>query len=530
LAAVLLLTFAAGCGDSGSSSQNTSEQRVAVLVEQLRADPQGLRELLRQMPKGADLHSHLTGAAQTESLIDFGIADELCVDDATFAASTPPCAAGKIPMRDAATDPDLYEQILGAWSMQGFVGPLLARHAHFFDTFAKFGAAVGSHTADIIVEQKREASRERIAYLELMSSLGSSQAGAIGADYLPPEATWSAEYLLERRALMLADPRFAPALDMGESFVASIFDDSDRQLGCGTPTAEPACAIELRLQVTGTRTGTRAAVFAQFLYGFELAQRDDRVVAVNLVAPEENANSLAFYDDDMLAVGTLREFYASRPGLSPVRVSLHAGELIPEVLPDTPDGQRQITFHIRRAVELGRADRIGHGVDLEHEHESARATPATLLATMRERGVLVEINLTSNESLLGIEGRAHPLGAYLAHGVPVALSTDDEGVLRTDLTEQYVRAVLVQDLDYATLKRLARNGLEYAFAPGASLWAKRGQYRRPVSACAGERLGSSDPTPQCAFFLARNRRAALQWSLEGEFSAFERSAAGSRTE
>lgn len=527
VAALLLLAIAAGCGDGSSASQESDTQRVAARVEQLRDDPHGLRELLRRMPKGADLHSHLTGAVATETLIDWGIEDELCVDATTFTASQPPCGPGTIPMRDAATNPDLYELILGAWSIEGFVGPLLARHAHFFGTFGKFGAAAGAHTADIFVEQKREAARDHIAYLEIMSSFGSSAVAAVGTDYLPPGDTWTPDYLLARRALMLADPRFAPALAMGAAFVASLFDEADRQLGCGTPAAEPACAIELRLQVTGTRTNARAAVFAQFLYGFELAQRDERVVAVNLVAPEENANSLAFYDDEMLAVGTLRELYASGAGLRPVRVSLHAGELIPEVLPDTEEGQRQITFHIRRAVVLGRADRIGHGVDLEHEREDARETPQTLLATMRRRQVMVEINLTSNEALLGVEGPAHPLHTYLAHGVPVALSTDDEGVLRTDLTEQYVRAVLVQDLDYLTLKRLARNALEYAFAPGDSLWAERGRYRRTATACRGTQPGSDDPPSACAEFLAGNRHAALQWSLEAELAAFERSVADS---
>src|SRR4030095_2175276 len=90
-----------------------------------------------------------------------------------------------------------------------------------------------------------------------------------------------------------------------------VFEAVDRQLGCGTPAAEPACAVELRLQVNGNRRGPRATVFAQFVYAFELAQRDDRVVAVNLVGAEEDANSLAFYDDEMLAAGPLRALYAS---------------------------------------------------------------------------------------------------------------------------------------------------------------------------------------------------------------------------
>ena len=41
-------------------------------------------------------------------------------------------------MRDAAVDPELYGRILAAWSIEGFHGPLLPRHQHFFDTFGKF--------------------------------------------------------------------------------------------------------------------------------------------------------------------------------------------------------------------------------------------------------------------------------------------------------------------------------------------------------------------------------------------------------
>ena len=522
--AALALAALAGCGDGGSGDGGSSgEQRKAAEVERARGDARALGDLLRRMPKGADLHSHITGAVATETLIDFGIADGVCVSPTTFVSSNPPCGPGTVPMTDAEKDPDLYQAILEAWSMENFVGPVLDRHAHFFATFGKFGAAVGSHTPDIFIEQKREAASEHISYLEIMLSYGSGAAIPVGIDALPTGDPWTADYLLARREVMLADPRFAAALDMGEAFIANAFVAVDEALHCGLPEAEPACDVELRLQVTGTRTGPRAAVFAQFLYGFELAQRDDRFVAVNLVAPEEDPSSLANYDDEMLGVGTLRDFYASTASYRPVRVSLHAGELIPEVLANTPEGRAQLTFHIRRAVEVGHADRIGHGVDLEHEREGPGQTPETLLRTMQAHQVMVEINLTSNDLVLGVAGRTHPLHAYLAHGVPVALSTDDEGVLRTDLTEQYVRAVTVQKLGYVTLKRLSRNGLEYGFAPGASLWLEPGRYRRPVAACAGQLIGGVDPTPACALYLDENRRAALQWTLERDLREFEES-------
>jgi adenosine deaminase len=513
---LLLPALLAACGDATSP-----EQRMSDRVAALRNDPEALGELLRSMPKGADLHSHLTGAARTESLIDWGIAADLCVDDRSLSSSNPPCVSGQVPMRDAEVDPELYGRILAAWSMEGFEGPLLRRHEHFFDTFGKFGAATSNRVVDILVEQRREALDESLLYLELMSSWGSSSVSALGTEYLPPDDPWSPAYLRERREALLADARFTAALESGASFLADTFAGVDQTLGCDGVDPDPACEVELLVQCNGTRTLPRGAVFAQFLYCFELAQRDPRVVGVNLVAPEENPSSLAFYDDEMLAAGTLRDLYASTSGLRPVGLALHAGELVPEILPDTPEGQAELTFHIRRAVEVATADRIGHGSDLRWEDEGPGETPETLLATMRARGVLVEICLTSSEVVLGLEGTAHPLATYLAHDVPVALATDDEGVLRTDLVHEYVRAVTRQDVDYSTLKRLTRNSLEYAFLPGSSLWAERGRYRALSAPCEGARPGAGDPTSACASFLAENLRASLQWRLEERLVRFE---------
>jgi len=45
----------------------------------------------------------------------------------------------------------------------------------------------------------------------------------------------------------------------------------------------------------------------------------------------------------------------------------------------------------------------------------------------------------------------------------VALSTDDEGVSRIDLTHEYVRAALDYHLNYRDLKELARTGMEHDF-------------------------------------------------------------------
>jgi adenosine deaminase len=83
-----------------------------------------------------------------------------------------------------------------------------------------------------------------------------------------------------------------------------------------------------------------------------------------------------------------------------------------------------------------------------------------------------------------VKGAEHPLALYRRHGVPVVLATDDEGVLRTDLTREYQRAVQEHGLGYADLKAVSRASLEYSFVPGASLWREHhaGQWAKPARA------------------------------------------------
>jgi adenosine deaminase len=147
--------------------------------------------------------------------------------------------------------------------------------------------------------------------------------------------------------------------------------------------------------------------------------------------------------------------------------------------------------------------------------------PRDLLTEMVDRHVMVEINLTSNEGILGVEGDAHPFPVYRSVHVPVALSTDDEGVSRIDLTHEYVRAALDYHLRYADLKKLARTGMEHAFVPGASLWGRPDDFNAPVDACKGQSLGDEKPSAGCEAFLGKSEKAQAQWELERRFRAFE---------
>ena len=162
------------------------------------------------------------------------------------------------------------------------------------------------------------------------------------------------------------------------------------------------------------------------------------------------------------------------------------------------------------------ADRIGHGIDISYDEQMYET-----LTYMAKNKIAVEINLTSNEVILGVQGEDHPFTTYKANGVPLTISTDDEGVSRTDLTNEYYRLVKTYDIDYATLVSLSRNSLQYSFLPGAALFEDTYTGRKTEECRQIADSTSLEPIDSCAEFLSGSHKASLQWELEQNFSSFE---------
>ena len=249
----------------------------------------------------------------------------------------------------------------------------------------------------------------------------------------------------------------------------------------GGGAASPACGVRIHFLYQVLRGFPPQQVFAQTLLGFEVAMADRDVVGINFVMPEDGRISMRDYHLQMQMLDYLHSVYPK------VHISLHAGELAPGQVP--PEG---LAFHIREAVELGHAERIGHGVDVLYEDR-----PRDLLNEMAARHIDVEVNLTSNDGILNVKGSDHPLAAYMAAQVPFSLSTDDEGVSRIDLTHEYARAVEEQDLSYVDLKHSARDSLEHSFLAGESLWEWPDNYDHMQSACDATITADSKPFDGC---------------------------------
>jgi len=119
-----------------------------------------------------------------------------------------------------------------------------------------------------------------------------------------------------------------------------------------------------------------------------------------------------------------------------------------------------------------------------------------------------------------MKGAENVLPTYLRGGVPVSLATDDEAIVRSELSWYFRRAVEGYNVEYPTLKRMVRDSLEHAFLPGASVWVAPEDFRM-VAACANEGLGDEPRDAACREFLAGSEKARLQWKEEKEFAQFE---------
>ncbi|MFI7388509.1 adenosine deaminase [Streptomyces sp. NPDC049813] len=478
-----------------------AEARTAAYLESARHDSGRLRDFFWKLPKGGDLHNHLSGAVSTEYLIELGAQDGLCIEEETMTAVQPPCKDGARPAAEARTDKAFHQELVRAWSMEDFPQDE-SGHDHFFAAFGKFGEVTWRHPGKLLAEVAEHAARQNQSYLETMATPASD-----GAKKLAEEVGWDPDPARMHRKL-LAGGKLDRLVTQARKEADRTNAEFRTEARCNTAHPRRACRLPVRWISQVSRGSSPERVFTQIALGLKLAGRDPRFVAVNLVQPEDGDSALRNYRLQMRMLNYLGTRYPK------AHITLHAGELWPGLV--KPE---DLSFHIGEAVNVAKAERIGHGVDLAHENNWQQ-----LARTMARRETAVEVPLTSNAQILGVKGDDHPFSTYRTYGVPVVLSTDDPGISRTDISHEYQYASTTYRLRYPELKDLARASLEYAFLPGRSLWRgnpTRDGYR-PVSACATARPGSGEPGGSCGRLLADSPKAAAQWRLESAYTTFER--------
>lgn len=336
---VLVLLPVSALSQKGSipPAESAGERKAAHNLDAARKNPLALHAFLVKMPKGADLHSHLSGAVYAESFIRAAAEDNLCVDTTENSFNRPQaagnCGEGKVPATQVFKNQHLYDALVDAFSMRSFVPSAgISGHDHFFDTFAKFGGTDVRHIGEWLDEVAARAANQNEQYLELMATPTANRLSAIVV-----QMVWHDDFKQMRDELLAAGlrdevPEAKTYWDQAEA--------TRRQLEhCGQPDQLPACKVETRYIYQVSRGNPKQAVFAQALLGFEVASADPRVVGINFVQAEDGYTSMTDYALQMRMVGFLHETYPK------VHISLHAGELAPGLVP--PEG---LCCHIRLAV------------------------------------------------------------------------------------------------------------------------------------------------------------------------------------
>lgn len=460
---------------------------------QIKNDPNALYSFIKTMPKGGELHYHLAGGAYPETMLLLASQGNYCLNKTTFAISKNTENCDGIQSKEIMNQPELYSKAIKSWSMKDFIPGEESGHDHFFNGFGKYIPIVFDYRPALLAEIVQRAAQQQEHYLEILDIPDNAQSIKFG------ELIKKIPSYADKRQLLLANSDFQNNITYAVNESDHVIKQTQQYLGCDAKPQSAPCQVKVKFLYYALREQPLDNVFAQALTAFEAVSRSKgNLVGVNLVQQEDGIISLRDYRKQMQIFKYLHQEYPNVP------ISLHAGELASEaVVPE------ELSYHIHDALFTGQAQRIGHGSDIGFENNVE-----DILKYMAEQSIPVEINLTSNKKILNLFGSAHPLNYYISHSVPVVLSTDDEGVLRTDLTHQYVEAVMKHNVDYPTLKQINRNALTYAFLPGKSIWDNAGKGIL-VEECRD--LNSE----RCKKFIQNSEKAALQWDLEQKLISFE---------
>src|SRR5215470_16628689 len=199
LAILIAFSSTAWPQKKAARTAGSPEQKTARYFESIRNQPPLLHAFLAQMPKGGDLHNHLSGAVYAESFINWAVEDGLCVDRSALSLAPSPCdpAADRPPATAALQDPTLYGHLLDAFSMRQFHPGPESGHDHFFATFGKFGAATSNHTAEMLAEVRSRAAAGHLQYMELMFNPDAGAASRLGI-----QLGWSGDLAAMREKLL----------------------------------------------------------------------------------------------------------------------------------------------------------------------------------------------------------------------------------------------------------------------------------------------------------------------------------------
>ena len=485
---------------------------VSDYFEYVKPNMAKLRQFIAAMPKGADLHHHLTGAAYAETLFTIACEHNLFANLKT--GKLYPSKPAEVETVKLAANMDEIHSVrmslIDKWSVrnyQPYKYPLGADE-YFFSLFGDFSAATNEEYLPEIVHQlKVRAKEENVQYIETMGI----RPKVPNLAYLEKEdydkyteqltklcQDYNKDPINNEKEMIECLENVLKKINSNKNFKGAVDDyigKCKKILGYDTlkmnslkiknvirkfdtvNVADNDDDVMMKLQGYADRNKPPLDVFCQLYIVHEaMLEVPNLIVGCNLVSAENSENSMLYYKAHMFMFKVLRRCYDT------AKVSLHAGELTMGLIPP-----EHLTYHVTDAVEIAGANRIGHGVDIAFEHLHEKNGDVNIYGNILEKmkysvdgcgnpipgtGIPVEINLTSNEFILGVKDDAHPFKLYKDSGVPIIISTDDPGILRTSLTEEYTLAAYRYDLSYEDLKQIVDNSIHYSFLSDAEKYGK----------------------------------------------------------
>ena len=513
-----LLFLLSGCSNKEIKVPTSNEISLDKQFNKIRNNTPMLVNFLKSFPKGADLHNHASGAAYIEyGLIYaatrastnykylFNIENQKIIDvnkilikpydkkSKEFKAGcevwtekTPCLISIKSLLSKSRTK--TLEKYLDIVSVRGWHKGTTNGQDHFFNAFNHtFKKEKNEYLASIIARNHNQGVR----YIELMTSV------------IDKELISKLDKLLPEKSFNIND------LDNNYNKIASFLNSTSFENNITSYMYKQENSIDtiLREKYALTIKGETPDIIVRYipqLYrlqslhntfinaaaNIKSSKIDKRIVATNMVQNEAGISALMNFNDQMKILDFFWKTY-NQPN-----IALHAGELVLRESPLEPMRNR-----ISQSIILGHASRIGHGVSIAWEDDVENT-----LKMMHKQKIAVEICLSSNDIILGISGNNHPLAMYKKANVPITLATDDEGISRSNLTMEYVKAAQNHNLSYSFLKRIAKNGLEYSFLKGESIYSKNGNIIEKYKKYLSNTLPSVSITGLKAYLQIRHER------------------------
>ncbi|WP_029269534.1 adenosine deaminase [Flavobacterium sp. KJJ] len=419
-------------------------------LEKIRNNEALLTAFFQQMPKGGDLHHHFSGSIYAEPLLERAIAEDFYLNLETMQVSKTKPAKGNwqtfSSLKEEGKLAFYQQQVMQTWSVKDYNGSVPSDD-QFFDSFQKFEPTIKGHFAEGMLELKKRAIAENVSYIETQFSTISCDMNVSDLSDFNTKLRQASAQKDEKAVLKLLDELYKSiqqkdakkyALDFNTNFIAKLHKDlkiDDEK-------------FTMRYQNFVLRFMEPVDLFKNLTIAFISANDSKLVAGVNIVSPEHGETSMKDY---WLHMVMFKYCHSKFPD---VKYTLHAGELtLGLVQPE------DLTWHINDAIYIAGAKRIGHGVDIAYE-----ANSYDLLKYMSKNNIPIEINLASNEFILKVKENRHPFTLYKEFNVPIVISTDDAGILRSNMTEQYVLlAKRYPDVSYAIIKQYVYNSINYSF-------------------------------------------------------------------